>query len=433
MLLNREHRIVAGSRNEYLEQAIKLDPNYGLAWSALANASVAKAENGFLDATEGFERAREAGTARFGVESGPCRGTCHARLHLSRPTTGTGRPQRSKCSGLLPSIRQIRGAAPSGGKLSCTLGRWDDAERQFRAALVRDPLNPYVIWNSWINLLPRRSTSKTEAMYRKLLEVAAGLPWTRATRQDAAARASRRRRLRWCSRKPTKRIDCCTCRSCCRQPAVRPRPMRRCKAQIAHWADTGAFFVAQSYAYRGDHDLALEWLERAYEQKDVALVEIVGEPLFDGLADDPRFKAFLRKMKLPESLPQARLLAPHHRPNRPAVQSICKRALRTHFPLAAGTRGRGPWGPRAMPAPSPVAPRVRRSLTLPATWGPPSDRHADRACRREYLGQTAPPQGGPVGACLRRRRLGVSAGPRVHERHLRLAAPAPPDRAPRTP
>jgi tetratricopeptide (TPR) repeat protein len=72
------------------------------------------------------------------------------------------------------------------------------------------------------------------------------------------------------------------------------------QAQIAHWANRGAFFVAQTYAYRGDHDLALQWLERAYQQKDAALIEITGEPLFKNLANDPRFKAFLRKMRLPE-------------------------------------------------------------------------------------------------------------------------------------
>ncbi len=71
------------------------------------------------------------------------------------------------------------------------------------------------------------------------------------------------------------------------------------KAQIARWADRGAFFVAMTYAYRGDHDLALQWLERAYQQKDTGLT-IVGEPLFKNLADDPRYKAFLRKMNLPE-------------------------------------------------------------------------------------------------------------------------------------
>jgi hypothetical protein len=54
------------------------------------------------------------------------------------------------------------------------------------------------------------------------------------------------------------------------------------------------------YAYRGDNDQALDWLDRAYRQKDLGLVEIVGEPLFKNLATDPRYKAFLRKMNLPE-------------------------------------------------------------------------------------------------------------------------------------
>ena len=55
-----------------------------------------------------------------------------------------------------------------------------------------------------------------------------------------------------------------------------------------------------NYAYRGDHDLALQWLERAYKQRDSGFVEIVGEPLFKNLASDPRYTAFLRKMNLPE-------------------------------------------------------------------------------------------------------------------------------------
>jgi hypothetical protein len=55
----------------------------------------------------------------------------------------------------------------------------------------------------------------------------------------------------------------------------------------------------------GDNDLALEWLERAYRQRDLGLVEMTGEPLLDSIAADPRFKAFLRKMKLPEWPTQA--------------------------------------------------------------------------------------------------------------------------------
>jgi hypothetical protein len=71
------------------------------------------------------------------------------------------------------------------------------------------------------------------------------------------------------------------------------------KAQIKYWEDRGAYFVARTYAYRGDSDLAFEWLDRAFKQRDAALIEIMGDPLFKNLANDPRFKAFLRKMNLP--------------------------------------------------------------------------------------------------------------------------------------
>jgi hypothetical protein len=72
------------------------------------------------------------------------------------------------------------------------------------------------------------------------------------------------------------------------------------KAQIAEWGETCPYFVAQTYAYRDEPDRAFEWLEQAYQKRDATLVEIVGEPLLKSLHDDPRFKAFLRKMKLPE-------------------------------------------------------------------------------------------------------------------------------------
>lgn len=72
------------------------------------------------------------------------------------------------------------------------------------------------------------------------------------------------------------------------------------RALIAQQPDTGAYAVAMTYAYRGDHDLALQWLERARQQKDPGLGEIVGEHLFNKMVDDPRFKAFLRKLNLSE-------------------------------------------------------------------------------------------------------------------------------------
>jgi hypothetical protein len=60
--------------------------------------------------------------------------------------------------------------------------------------------------------------------------------------------------------------------------------------------------IAGLYATRGDADLAFRWLERAYQQHDEGLIPgppFVLDPAWIPLRADPRYKAFLRKMKLP--------------------------------------------------------------------------------------------------------------------------------------
>jgi hypothetical protein len=59
------------------------------------------------------------------------------------------------------------------------------------------------------------------------------------------------------------------------------------------------YTIALTYAHRGEKDIAIQWLEEAYKQHDASLLEMVGEPLLRVLYGDERFKAFLRKMKLP--------------------------------------------------------------------------------------------------------------------------------------
>jgi len=58
--------------------------------------------------------------------------------------------------------------------------------------------------------------------------------------------------------------------------------------------------VAEAYSYLGNRDQAFQWLERAYHQKDPLLPYLKGDWFMQGLEADPRFKAFLRKMNLPE-------------------------------------------------------------------------------------------------------------------------------------
>jgi len=65
------------------------------------------------------------------------------------------------------------------------------------------------------------------------------------------------------------------------------------------FAKSNAYDVAIIYAYRGDRDLAMQWLERAYTQHDPELPELLCEYFLKNLVLDPRFTAFKRKMNLP--------------------------------------------------------------------------------------------------------------------------------------
>ena len=57
--------------------------------------------------------------------------------------------------------------------------------------------------------------------------------------------------------------------------------------------------IASLYAYAGDSDRALEWLEKAHDERDPVLVGLGVGPRWDSLRDDPRFQDLLRRMNLP--------------------------------------------------------------------------------------------------------------------------------------
>ncbi len=56
--------------------------------------------------------------------------------------------------------------------------------------------------------------------------------------------------------------------------------------------------VARLYADAGEKDHAIDWLERAYEERDSQLI-FLHWPQWDSLRDNPRFQDLLRRMDLP--------------------------------------------------------------------------------------------------------------------------------------
>jgi TolB-like protein/Flp pilus assembly protein TadD len=287
---------------EYLEQAIKLDPDYGLAWSQLSEISVNKADQGLVNVTEGYERARRA--AQRAAQLSPELAEARARLQYVHVAFDwdwvAAEADGRQALAITTTDPEVLNTA---GVLSYVLGRWDNAERQIRAALVRDPLNTYAMWNLGFTYYGAGRFADSEGVYRKLLEIQPDFVWGHnylgltLLAQGKAEEALAVVQQQVDDGERLKLLPIVL------RAAGRPAESDEAlNAQIARWANTGAFYVAMSYAHRGDHDNAIQWLERAYQQKDTWLATtITGEQLFKGMANDPRYKAFLRKLNLPES------------------------------------------------------------------------------------------------------------------------------------
>jgi hypothetical protein len=69
--------------------------------------------------------------------------------------------------------------------------------------------------------------------------------------------------------------------------------------EVEHSADLSVD-IAEAHAFRDQRNEAFRWLDKAYAQKDVWLWQVKGDPLLKNVEADPRYKAFLRKMNLPE-------------------------------------------------------------------------------------------------------------------------------------
>jgi TolB-like protein/Tfp pilus assembly protein PilF len=286
---------------EYAEQAIKLDPNYGLAWYALANTFSLQADNGFLPATQGYERAREL--AKHALQISPDLAEAHAQLghiyHIIDWDWAAANAELQRALAIDPTNRPALNTA---GRLAYTLGRYDDAERQLRAAMVRDPLNPYPIWNLGNAYYLAGRFAESESTYRKLFALQPNFGWTRPwLGKTLLAQGKSEAALAMVQQEVEERTRIFHLPIVLQAVGRKSEADEALKALTKHWGSLAEFYAAEFYAYRGDGDLAMQSLERAYAQKDPNLVEIVGEPLFKGMADDPRYMAFLRKMNLPEA------------------------------------------------------------------------------------------------------------------------------------
>jgi TolB-like protein/Flp pilus assembly protein TadD len=186
--------------------------------------------------------------------------------------------------------------------LAENMGRWDDALRFINASLARDPLDPNAYAMLSLIQYGRGRLEEAEAAIRRRLEIspnAFGHYWlgnVLLTRSQPDAALAEMLKVK----DEAYRLS---------GSAMAFFALGR-KAEsdaalalmVKSQADHDPFHTALVYAFRGESDEAFKWLDRAYAQKGGGnnLAYIKTYTTFRKLEGDPRYKAFLRKMNLPE-------------------------------------------------------------------------------------------------------------------------------------
>jgi adenylate cyclase len=280
-------------------QALDHDPTSGDAAAELANTYESQGEWGFLAPAVAFEQARRAAATALKLDPKNVRAhTVLGDIHLVYDWDWAAAAQE---------YQQVATLAPGSAEaqndeawLLVALGRWDDALRQITAALSQDPLDPDSLVNLTYVQMRRGHLPEAEAAMRRALDIRPtygighfilGLVLLERGDRDAALREMQHETVDEGKQEGLAIVYY----SLGRKTESDASLVRMLKEQAA----ANAFGIANVYAFRGQSDEAMHWLERAYVQKDASLYQVKSYLPLKGLAEDPRFKAFLRKMNLP--------------------------------------------------------------------------------------------------------------------------------------
>jgi adenylate cyclase len=186
-------------------------------------------------------------------------------------------------------------------RLSLALGRWDDALKQVEGALSLDPQDPNTFHVLTLVQMRRGHLAEAETAMRRALEIRPSYGWGRFyIGLVLLARGDRGSALLEMQQEMNDEAR----QSGLAMTYYALGRMEDSDALLASMrkehADDYAFSIANVYAFRGQLDETIYWLERAYAQRDPQLCYLKPELEQRAFLADERYKAFLRKMNLPE-------------------------------------------------------------------------------------------------------------------------------------
>jgi TolB-like protein/Tfp pilus assembly protein PilF len=300
--LNRHSEKETDQARAAYERAVQLDPQFALAWAGLAQTHVWDCNYATEGGQKGFNAhlaaARESVERALSIEP-DLPDALFARAMIETNFDYSWKSAAETLRKALALAPQDPALLMEAGNLAQARGETTQALELFRGAVALDPVNAQARAFLAGSLSVSAKQEEARAEYTQMIELnpsapnshaGVGLTYLLEGKFEEAAIAAQKDAADWarllivsCARWAQKRV---------------PESDAALSELIAKVSETGAYQIAEAYAYRNDKDHAFEWLERARRQRDAGLPGLRADTLLPNLHHDPRWDGFLRTMGL---------------------------------------------------------------------------------------------------------------------------------------
>ncbi len=300
-LWNRRTKDALEQAVEYFEQATKLDPEYALAYSGLADAYLLLGSYDLMPREEADQKARAA--AEKALELDEALAEAHTSLGQTLRRSWDWEGEEREYLRAIELNPNYATAHQWYATLLAALGRLDEALHEVHRAEELDPVSHAISATVAQVLAQAREYDAAIEQLHKTLELEpnffsanAWLAFLQAERGNySEAEQAAQKVIELRPDDPEVRLILAPLFVVSGQ---RDKALELLGPLKERGADPGA--MGFLYTVLGEHDQAFEWLERAVTERSSSVFHLKVSPFLDPLRSDPRFDDLLRQMNFPE-------------------------------------------------------------------------------------------------------------------------------------
>lgn len=277
-----------------LDEAIRLDPEYAMAYAAKSSVLQPLASNAYMPFDTGFAQSRQA--AQRALDLAPDLAEGHLALaSVQAVVDGNVRGAAASMERALqlnPGSEQVQRLYSS---LASSLGRHEAAIAAAQKSVALDPISAAAQLNLAGALFSARRFAESEAAARRVLALqpdrasasaALGFALLMQRRYDEALQAFDAETVRWARLNGRSLVFAMSGKT--------QEARRELQAFQKAYGDNAAFQYAEAEAQLGNLDAAMNWLETARRVRDPGLTGFAyTDPTLDPLRKDPRFQRLI--------------------------------------------------------------------------------------------------------------------------------------------